>query len=102
MSQKEMVSIIADMKGVHLRTAENHYDHLICTEKLSQLKNNGHVIRAQPTTANPTAITTEKLLHTYNIQLEAWTIQNKLNGCDESKMTPEELVMHLKVRDAHT
>ena len=75
MSRKEMVAIIADMKGVHLRTAENHYDHLIRTKKLSQLKNNGRVIRAQPTTTNRTAITTEKLLRTYNTQLEAWAIK---------------------------
>ena len=102
MPRKEMVSIIAEMKGVSDKKAENHYEYLMRSKKLNQLKNNGRVVTAQATTTNRTAITTEKLLRTYTTQEQAWAIQAELNGWDESKMTPDELHRHKLVKDAHT
>ena len=48
-----------------MKTAENHYDFLICSNKLPQLKRGGRVVSAQATTTNLTAITTAKLLRTH-------------------------------------
>jgi hypothetical protein len=102
MTRKELISIIAELSNVKLKTAENHYDHLIRSKQLEHLKNNGRVVRAQPTTTNRTAITTEKLLRTYAIQEDAWAIQDGLNGWDVTKMTPEEIRSHQQKRDAYT
>eukprot|EP00956_Cyclotella_meneghiniana_P008732 scaffold11931_cov56-Cyclotella_meneghiniana.AAC.4 len=102
MSRKELISIIAELTNASWKKAENHYDHLIRTKQLDKLKNDGRVVRAQATTTNRTAITTEKLLRMYSVQEEAWAIQNELNGWDTAKMTPDELMSHQAVRDAHT
>jgi hypothetical protein len=60
MSRKEAISIIANLVGVNLTTAENHFDYLIRSKQLPKLKNNGRVITTQATTTNRTACTTEK------------------------------------------
>ena len=101
-SRKEIVSIIAEIKSVGYTTAENHYDYLIRSKQLCQLKNNGRVVSAQPTTTNRTAVTTEKLLRTYSTQEQAWAMQDELNGWDRAQMTPAQLKEHKHVRDAHT
>ena len=66
MSRKEMISFLAELKGVEWKKAENHYDYLICKKVLTQLKGGGRVVASQSTTTNRTAITTTKLLRTYN------------------------------------
>ena len=70
MSRKEAISIIANLGGVNLVTAENHFDYLIRSKQLPKLKNNGRVLTAQQTTTNRTAVTTEKLLRTHMSQTE--------------------------------
>ncbi len=70
MSRKEAISIVANLGGVNLRTAENHFDYLICSKQLPKLKNNGRVVVAQETTTYQTAVTTEKLLRTHISQTE--------------------------------
>ena len=97
-----MISIISELKSVTTKKAENHYEYLVRSKTLNQLKNDGRVVTAQATTTNRTAITTEKLLRTYTIQEQAWSIQAELNGWDESKMTPDELNNHKRVKDALT
>ena len=61
-----MICFIAEIESVPMKTAENHFDHLIRSKQLSELKRSGRVVSAQPTTTNRTAITTTKLLRTYN------------------------------------
>ena len=65
MSRKEAITFLSELKGVTWKTAENHYDHLIRSNKLTKLKNGGRVVSAQSTTTQRTAVTTEKLLRTY-------------------------------------
>ena len=65
MSRKEAISIFANLGGVNLRTAENHFDYLINSKQLPKLKSNGRVVVAQETTTNQAAVTTEKLLRTH-------------------------------------
>jgi len=71
MSRKEMIVLIAELFGVPYKTAENHFDYLIKSEQLNELKHGGHVVAAQATTTNRTAITTQKLLRTHNTTLLA-------------------------------
>jgi hypothetical protein len=73
MSRKEAISIIANLGGVNLTSAENHFDYLIRSKQLPKLKNNGRVLTAQATTTNLTACTTEKLLRTHMSQSEGMT-----------------------------
>jgi len=68
MSRKEMIVLIAKFSGIPYKTAENHFYYLM------QLK--------QLTTTNRTAITTQKLLHTHNTTLLAWSKQAEWNGWD--------------------
>lgn len=65
MSRKEMITFIAEIKGVQWKTAENHYDYLIRIKALNKLKGGGRVVTAQSTTTNRTAITSAKLLRTH-------------------------------------
>ena len=68
MPRKEIVNMIATMQGVDLKTADNHYNYLVTSGKLLQLKRGGRVVSAQVTTTNRTAITTAKLLRTFQSQ----------------------------------
>ena len=61
-----MISFIAELEIVTIKAAENHYDHLIWSKQLSELKRSGRVVSAQPTTTIRTAITTTKLLWTHH------------------------------------
>ena len=70
MPRKEIISIIAELANTNMKTAENHLDYLIRSKKLPELRNSGRVVRAQPTTTNRTAVTTEKLLRTHASQEE--------------------------------
>jgi len=78
MSRKEMIVLIAELFGVPYKTAENHFNYLIKSKQLNELKRGGRVVAAQATTTNCTAITTQKLLRTHNTTLLAWS--NRLNG----------------------
>jgi hypothetical protein len=71
MSRKKMIVLIAELFGVLYKTAEYHFDYLIKSKQLNELKPGGHVVAAQPTTTNHTAITTQKLLRTHNTTLLA-------------------------------
>ena len=66
MGRKEMITFISEIENVKIKTADNHYGYLVRTNQLPKLKRSGRVMAAQPTTTNRTAITTEKLLRTYN------------------------------------
>ena len=61
-----MITFISEIESVRMKTAENHYDYLIRSKQLPELKNDGRVVLAQPTTTNRTAITTAKLLRTHH------------------------------------
>ena len=66
MARKEMISFVAEFKGVAFKTAENAYDYLVRKGVLTKLKGGGKVVSTQATTTNRTAITTQKLLRTYS------------------------------------
>ena len=70
MSRKEVIGVIAELGNVGFSKAQNHLDYLIRKKKLPQLKSSGKVVRAQVTTTNRTAVTTEKLLRTHMSQEE--------------------------------
>lgn len=70
MGRKEMIHTVAAIKGVSIGKATNHYKYLVRAGHLKKLKRGGRVVRAQETTTNRTAITTEKLLRTYLSQEE--------------------------------
>ena len=53
------------MKSVTSKTAENHYDYLVRSRQLPELKRGGRVLSTQATTTNRTATTTAKLLRTH-------------------------------------
>ena len=54
-------------------------------KKFPELKWGGRVEAAQAMTANRTAITTQKLLRTYNTIQLAWSRQAEFNGWEETK-----------------
>ena len=62
MTRKEMIQFIAQIECCKLKTAENHYDYLVRSNRLDKLKKGGRVVTAQATTTNRTAVTTAKLL----------------------------------------
>ena len=62
MSRKEMIVSISELFGIPYKTAENHFNYLIKSKQLYDLKCGGHVVATQATTTNRTAITTQKLL----------------------------------------
>jgi hypothetical protein len=66
MSRKEMIVLIAELFGVPYKKAENHFDYLIKSKLLNELKRGGRVVAAQATTTNRTAITTQKFLRSHN------------------------------------
>ena len=80
MSRKEMIVLIAELFGVSYKTAESHFDYLIKLKQFNELKCGGHVVVAQATTNNRTAITTQKLLRTHNTTLLAWSKQAEWNA----------------------
>lgn len=83
MTRKDMIVLISELHSTDQKTAENHFYYLIRAKALPDLKKGGRVVTAQATTTNRTAITTKKLLRTYNTTLEAWRIQSERNGWDE-------------------
>ena len=82
MSRKEMIVLIAELFGIPYKTAENHFDYLIKSKQLNELKRGGRVVAAQATTTNCTAITTQKLICTHNTTLLAWSKLAEWNGWD--------------------
>jgi hypothetical protein len=77
-----MIVLIAKLFGVMYKTAENHFDYLIKSKQLNELKRGGRVVAAQATTTNRTAITSQKLLRTHNTTLLAWSKHAEWNGWD--------------------
>ena len=77
-----MIVLIAKLFGIPYKTAENHFDYLIKSKQLNELKRGGRVVAAQATTTNRTAITTQKLLRTHNTTLLAWSKQAEWNSWD--------------------
>jgi len=82
MSRKEMIVLISKLFGASYKAAESHFDYLISTKQLNDLKRGGRVVAAQATNTNRTAITTQKLLRTHNTTMLAWSKQAKWNGWD--------------------
>ena len=71
MSRKEMIVLISKLFGASYKAAESHFDYLISTKQLNDLKRGGRVVAAQATNTNRTAITTQKLLRTHNTTMLA-------------------------------
>ena len=71
MSRKEMIVLISELFGASYKAAENHFNYLILTKQLNELKRGGRVVSAQATSTNRTAITTQKLLRTHNTTMLA-------------------------------
>ena len=65
MSRTEAITMLADSHGIDNKKAANHYDYLVRQNMLPTLKQGGRVVRAQATTTNRTATTTEKLLRNH-------------------------------------
>ena len=63
--RKEMIQLISEIQSCPIKTASNHYEWLVQTKKLPELKRGGRVVAAQPTTTNGTAITTQKIMRTH-------------------------------------
>ena len=82
MSRKKMIVLIAKLFSVLYKTAVSHFNYLIKSKQLNDLKCGGHVVAAQATTTNCTAITTQKLLRTHNTTMLAWVKQAEWNGWD--------------------
>ena len=74
--------LIAELFGVSYKTGESHFDYLIKSKQLNELKCGGRVVVAQATTTNRTVITTQKLFRTHNTTLLAWSKQAEWNGWD--------------------
>ncbi len=57
MTRKEMITLMSELFSVSSKEAENHFDYLIKSKQFPELKRGGHVVSAQATTTNRTAIT---------------------------------------------
>ena len=77
--------MLADSHGIDHKKAANHYDYLVRQNMLPTLKQGGRVVRAQATTTNRTATTTEKLLRNHTIWLMAMDQVRHLNAESSDK-----------------
>ncbi len=105
MTRKEMITLMSELFSVSSKAAENHFDYLIKSKQFPELKQGGRVVSAQVTTTNYTAITTQKLLWTYNTIQLAWAKQAKFNGwnvCPSLLIQNEGGVDDKKIRDFFT
>ena len=59
MTRKEIFCLMMHLTGGTLDQCENHYDYLISRKKMSELKNHGHIQRAQQTTTKRSCIRIE-------------------------------------------
>ncbi len=75
-----MITLMSELFSASSKAAENHIDYLIKSKQFPELKRGGRVVSAQATTTNRTAITTQKLLWTYNTIQLAWAKQAEFNG----------------------
>ena len=50
--RKGMIQLISKFQSCPIKTGSNHYEWLVLTKKLPELKRGGHVVVAQPTTTN--------------------------------------------------
>ena len=60
MTRKEVIRMMMHLTGGSSDQCENHYDYLICTGKMPELKNHGRVQRAQQTTTKRSCIRIEQ------------------------------------------
>lgn len=70
LSRKGAIQVLSKITGASLKKATEHFKYLVRAGKLSKLKRGGRVVKAQATTTNRTAVTTEKLLRTFMAQEE--------------------------------
>ena len=57
MTRAEMLQFLIELTGARdKKQAENHYDYLVRTNQLPQLKNGGRVVKAQATTTKRSCI----------------------------------------------
>jgi hypothetical protein len=105
MTRKEMITLMSELFSVLSKAAENHFDYLIKSKQFPELKWGGCVVSAQATTTNCTAITTQKLLWTYNTIQLAWAKQakfNRWNVCPSLLIQNEGGEDDKKIRDLFT
>jgi len=77
MSRDEVINLIMEMKQTsNKRKCENHYDYLIRSKKMPELKRFGRVTTAQATTIKRSQITVEQQLRWHT------TVESALNELD--------------------
>ncbi len=70
LTRKGMIQLVSKVTGATIEKAKEHYKYLVRSGKLNKLKRGGRTVKAQATTTNRTAVTTEKLFRTYLSQEE--------------------------------
>jgi hypothetical protein len=79
MMRKEIVQTIMDIGGAKYKSAENHYDYLIRSGRLSELKNKGKTVKARATTEKRSQICVEGQLRHFNVVESIWDEQRVFN-----------------------
>ena len=79
MSRKELISLISDVAGVSICTAQNHWNYLVCTGQLKDLKRNGKTVCAQKTTTKRSQVTAEQQMRWHYVVEHEWDKQRELN-----------------------
>ena len=70
LTRKGIIQLVTKFTGSTYEKAKEHYKYLVRSGKLNKLKRGGRTVKAQATTTNRTAVTTEKLFRTYLSQEE--------------------------------
>ena len=60
MTRKDIIVLISELGGSSIKHTENHFNYLVTSKQLCQLKWAGCVVSAQPSMTNRTTITTKK------------------------------------------
>jgi hypothetical protein len=80
MSRKELINIIFELCGAKdLKQAENHFDYLIKSGQLPDLKGGGKVVSAQKTTTKRSCIRVEQQLRWHTVVQFTWEELQRLN-----------------------
>lgn len=79
MTRKEIITCIQFLCGCQFKAAENHYDYLIRTNKLPNLKGGGKTVIAQNTTTARSQIRVESQLRWHYMIDAVWTAVKKFN-----------------------
>ena len=80
MNRKDVIGLISYLGQVKSVTAENHFDYLIRSGKLADLKKNGRVVLAQKTTTKRGEVTLEQQLRWHTTVDEAYAFLLKKNS----------------------